>query len=132
MTKNRNKTKFPFIPDYKTLREILTSHELAALGDAYVNFIYSLALTKQKRKPTGSKVKSHILAEALKKAGLRKFLPSRMTRHTLADAAEALLAYAWIKNAITINESIHVLEQTKDKKEAFSSLLLLAKKKLKL
>lgn len=123
---------FAFISQHKSLCEILTDHKLAALGDAYVNFIYSLALSKRKGRPVGAKVKSHILAEALKKAELRGFLPRRTDRHNQADAAEALIVYAWIRNLMTIEEGVNLLGQHEDVIEAFCSLLCTARRRLKL
>jgi len=124
--------KFPFISSYKDLREILMDHKLAALGDAYVNFVYSLALSKRRGEPTGVRVDSRVLAEALKRAGLRKFLPSRIDRHKQADAAEALIVYAWIQDLMTIGEGVSILEQYEDATEALCSFLLTAKKRLNL
>ena len=116
----------------RDLREILVDQKLAALGDAYVNFIYSVALSKRKREPTGAKADSRLLAEALKKAGLRRFLPLRIDRHKQADAVEALVVYAWAKGSMTIEEGISVLGQHEDMVEAFCSLILTAKRKLDL
>lgn len=49
-----------------TLRQIMRDKQLASLGDAYVNFIYSLALTKIDDRPQAVKVSDRILAEAFK------------------------------------------------------------------
>jgi len=114
---------FSFIKAHGNITEVLTNHKLASLGDAYINFVYSLALSNRKGEPSGAKVKGSVLAEALKKAGLREFLPSRMTRHMLADAAEALIVYAWLHNCITIEESVATLEKTDDPIEGFIQLL---------
>jgi hypothetical protein len=129
--KDRAKT-FPFTPNYNSLTEVMTDHELAALGDAYVNFVYSLALSNRKGKPTGAKAKGTTLAQALRKAGLREHLPSRMNSHTLADAAEALLAYAWLHNEITLKESVATLNKNEDIVEGLAQLLLTAKNRIKL
>jgi len=121
-----------FTPHVRDLREILVDQKLAALGDAYVNFIYSVALSKKKREPTGAKADSRLLAEALKKAGLKRFLPSRIDRHKQADAVEALVVYAWVRGSMTIEEGINILGQHEDMVEAFCSLILTAKRKLDL
>lgn len=121
---------YTFLPKYETLQEILYDQKLAALGDAYTNFVYSLALSKKKGEPTGTKVDNRILSRALKKAGLREFLPKRIDRHKQADAAEALLVYAWIKKAVTIHEAVNLLEKHENMAEAFSSFLLETRKKL--
>ncbi len=121
-----------FITRYSSLREVFLDQKLAALGDAYVNFIYSVALTKRNREPTGAKVDNRLLAEALRKAGLRRLLPSRIDRHKQADAAEALIVYAWIHGSMTMEEGVSILEQSDDISEAFRSFLLTAKRKLDL
>jgi hypothetical protein len=118
---------FAFIPQYESLSEVLMDQKLAKLGDAYVNFLYSLALSKKKAEPAGTKVQGRLLADAFKKADLRKFLPSRVDRHKQADAAEALIVYAWIRGSMTMEEALEILEQNEDPVEAFSVLLVTAK-----
>jgi hypothetical protein len=59
-------------------------------------------------------------------------LPSRIDKHVLSDAAEALLVYAWLNNFITIEHSIEVLEKTENFGDGLASLLLLAKEKVML
>lgn len=114
---------FYFVKTHRNLTEVLTDHKLASLGDAFINFVYSLALSNKKGEPSGAKVKGRILAEALKKAGLRKHMPSRITRHMLADAAEALVVYGWFHHYITLEESTETLEKTEDLAEGLSQLL---------
>jgi len=121
---------FTFIPLFKNLQEILANHKLATLGDAYINFLYSLAISRKSGEPAGAKVDSRLLAEALKKAGLRQYLPSRTDRHKQADAAEALIVYAWLKGLIPLEEAVYILERYEDEVEGFCNLLILAKRKL--
>ncbi|MCW3994326.1 MAG: hypothetical protein NWE85_07175 [Candidatus Bathyarchaeota archaeon] len=101
----------------------MTDHKLASLGDAFINLVYSLALSNKKGQASGVKVKGHVLAEAIKKAGLRKHMPSRITRHMLADAAEALVVYGWLHHYITLEETMETLEKTEDLVEGLSQLL---------
>jgi hypothetical protein len=112
-----------------SLAEVLTDRDLAALGDAFVNFAYSLALSNRRRKPLGVRVKGSLLAEGLRRAGLRDCLGGRMTRHALADAAEALIAYAWLNGYVTLDECVTVMGKTEDAVEGLSALLTAAKKK---
>jgi len=128
--KNRVRA-FSFIKTHKNITEVLIDHKLASLGDTYVNFAYSLALSNRRREPSGVKVKGGMLARALKKAGLRDCLPSRMTRHMLADAAEALMVYAWLNTYITLEESVATLEKTDDPVDGFSQLLMTIKNRVK-
>jgi hypothetical protein len=110
---------------------VLADHKLASLGDAFINLVYSLALSNKKGQPSGAKVKGRALAEALRKAGLRKYMPSRITRHMLADAAEALAVYAWLHHYVTLEESTEKLEKTEDLVEGLSQLLLTIKDRIK-
>jgi hypothetical protein len=59
-------------------------------------------------------------------------LPSRIDKHVLSDAAEALLVYAWLNNFITIEQSIEVLEKTENSDDGLARLLLMVKEKVKL
>jgi len=122
----------PFLKNYNTLTQILTDKALAALGDAYVNFVYSLAISRKTKKPFGKKVKGTPLAEAIRKAGLREQLPSRIDKHVLSDAAEALLVYVWLNEFITLEESVEALEKQDDLEKGLTQLLLKAKEKVKL
>lgn len=126
------KHKEKFLKGFSSLSQILMDKPLAALGDAYVNFIYSLALSRKMGKPIGKKVKGTPLAEALRKAGLRQFLPSRIDKHVLSDAAEALLVFTWLNNFITLEHSIELLEKTENLADGLARLLLIAKEKVKL
>ncbi|MBC7131171.1 hypothetical protein H5T51_08195 [Candidatus Bathyarchaeota archaeon] len=124
--------QFKFIEKHKNLTEVLMDHDLASLGDAYINFIYSLALSKKKGKPSGAKVKGSVLAEAIKQTDLRQNMPSRISRHTMADAAEALAVYAWLHNYITLEECVEILYQSEDGVEGFIELFQAIKKRIKL
>lgn len=110
----------------------MKDQKLAALGDVYVNFLYSVALSKKIGEPTGVRVDGRILAEALRRVGLRRLLPPRTDRHKQADAAEALIVYAWINGLINIEEGVSFLESHEDITEAFSFLLLAARERINL
>ena len=122
---------FSFLRTYTNLTQVLTDHKLASLGDTYINFAYSLALSNKRGEPSGSKVKGSVLARALRKAGLRKFMPSRMTQHMLADAAEALIVYAWLYNYITLDETVSVMARTDELVEGLIQLITAIKNRLK-
>lgn len=114
----------------RNLTEVLTDHRLASLGDSYINLAYSLAFSNRTGKPSGVRVKGSVLADALRKAGLREYLPSRMTRHMLADAAEALIVYAWLNRYITLEESISILEEPEDPVESLGNLLITVRNRI--
>ncbi len=85
--------------------------ELSKIGDPFVNFVYSLALSKTSNKPLGQKVSNRILSEALVKAGLRSFAGRRMKKEDLGDYTEGLLFKAYVEGIITIEESVDILSK---------------------
>lgn len=115
----------------QSLRDILLNKKWARLGDTYVNFIYSLAYSAKFRELSGLRVRSDILAEALRRTGLRDILPGRMNRYELGNAAEALIIYGWASGSISEEECINILKkQVEDPVEAFTSLLTEISKRL--
>ena len=103
----------------KSQKAIGTDKGLAKLGDGIVNLSYSVAksiyLTKNNSNNTisrtGLKVSKRILANAIKNAEMRKFAKNRADSHDLADTVEALVAYVWLSNNITLNEIIDLLHR---------------------
>jgi hypothetical protein len=105
--------------------------QLASLGDAYVNLVYSLALTSIKGYPQGTKVSDQVLAEALKMAGLREHLGTRVAKKDMANASEAILAEAYRRNLLTIDESVRlIIKQGEIPAAGLSDLLKSAAQKL--
>jgi len=115
---------------YNSIEELLLDKDLAALGDSYVNFVYSLAMSQRFKRPTGAKVDNQTLADAVTKSGLRRFLPHRVDRQTRGDAAEALLVFAWLDDLLDLNDCTDVLSKEEDASEAFAGLLRTVLKKL--
>ncbi|HDI00978.1 MAG TPA: hypothetical protein ENF78_00890 [Candidatus Bathyarchaeota archaeon] len=106
----------------RSLRDIMLDKGLAALGDALVNFAYSVALSLASGKPMGSRLDNKLLWEALRASGLRDKAPRRMSRHELADAAEALLAYGWLSGLLGFWNIVEAL-QGQDLVSSLSELL---------
>ena len=131
-----------------TCKAIGTDKGLAKIGDGVVNLTYSIAksiyLTKvnnnNKNIRTGLKVSKKILAEALKKANLKNFSKSRADAHDLADTVEALIAYVWFSDKMTIEDIVNCLvdslngdlnirsEEIQNATIAFTKLLIHIKK----
>ena len=130
MASSKPARKYSYMKSYRNPTEVLADRRLASLGDSYINLAYSLALSNRTGKPSGAKVKGSVLAEALRKAGLREYLPSRMTRHMLADAAEAFIVYAWLNRYITLEESVTILEKREDPVESLGNLLVTIKNRI--
>jgi len=116
-------SRVPTLKKYDSLGELLLDKDLAALGDSYVNFVYSLAMSQKLKRPLGAKVDNQTLAEAVTKSGLRKFLPHRVDRHTRGNAAEALLVFAWLSDLIDLRDCTDVLSREDDLIEAFANLI---------
>jgi hypothetical protein len=98
----------------ETIRKVMRDKELASLGDAFVNFVYSLALTKTSGRPQAIKVSDRILAEAFRLSDLRKYLGTRVSKKDLANASESLLVEAYQRKFITIEESVNILSSNHD------------------
>lgn len=88
----------------------MTDKKLAQFGDSLLNFAYSLALTQTSGTPRGLKIQDKVLAEASAKSGLRKLMPRRVDRGDVANAVEALLAYAWLQKRISLDEIVACLQ----------------------
>ena len=112
--------------DSTLISSIMQDPKLARLGDAYINLVYSLALSQMKGEPHGVKVSDRILSDAFKKAGLRKYLGTRRSRKDFANASEALLIEAYRDGLITINESVKIITQSDDPANGAADLLRVA------
>ncbi|MHA1461137.1 MAG: ribonuclease III family protein [Promethearchaeota archaeon] len=133
-----------------TQKSIGTDKGLAKIGDSIVNLTYSVAksivLTRNSKTKnpirTGMKVSKTILANALKKADMKKFSKNRADAHDIADSVEALIAYIWLIEKMTIEDIINFLveslkenltvrsEEIKNATVAFTNLLIHIKKYL--
>jgi len=129
MTKE-NAEPVPPLRSYDSLKDLLLDKDLAGLGDAYVNFVYSLAMSQKHGRPMGAKVKNQVLANAVEASGLRKFLPHRVDRHIRGNAAEALLVFAWLQDIHEFEDCTKTLSKEDDLIQAFTILLRDALKKL--
>jgi hypothetical protein len=127
----------------KTQKAIGTDKGLAKIGDAIINLAYSVAksiyLTKNNLSDkvirTGKKVSKNILEIALKNANMKSFARTRADAHDLADTVEALVAYVWFINKMSVKEIINLLadnlsgdlfnrtEEIKSATVAFTNLL---------
>jgi hypothetical protein len=103
----------------RTLTEVLTDHNLTSLGDAHVNLDHSLTLSKRNGKPRGEKVRGKMLAQTIRKAGLKEYLSSRMTRHMLGVRAELLIIHASLHDLLTLEETVTMLGKTDEAAEGF-------------
>jgi len=83
---------------------------LSKFGDSLINFVFSLALSEYLEYPSAGRVSNASLTMALEIAGLRHLIPPRTDKHKKGDIAEAIFAYAWLENKITIEEAAQILK----------------------
>jgi hypothetical protein len=101
----------------ETQKAIGTDKGLAKIGDGIVNLAYSVAksLYLTKKDPTnhitrtGDKVNKKILAKALKDADMKDFAKNRANSHDMANTVEAIFAYLWLNDKISIHKLISLL-----------------------
>ncbi|HDO19938.1 MAG: hypothetical protein NDF53_02770 [archaeon GB-1867-097] len=114
-----------------SLQPFLMDKGLSEFGDVLVNFIYSLAKSKVKNRLCGGRVSNNVLSKAISKSGVRSYLPHRLDVHDKGNAAEALIAYAWLNGYISINDAVNLLsthikiDDLSSEVEAFTLLLKL-------
>ena len=121
-----------------------TDKGLAKIGDGVVNLAYSVAKsifltnnsTNKKIVRTGLKVNRTILSNALKNANMKNFAKNRGDAHDLADSVEAIIAYVWLSNKMTLSDIIDILknnfegdlriksQEVKSATQAFTKLLI--------
>lgn len=120
-----------------------TDKGLAKIGDGVVNLAYSVAKslfltnnsTNKKIVRTGLKVNRTILSNALKNANMKNFAKNRGDAHDLADTVEAIIAYVWLSNKMTLSDIIDILknnfegdliksQEVKSATQAFTKLLI--------
>jgi len=101
-------------------KSIGTDKGLAKIGDGIVNLSYSVAKSiyltinnkNKKILRTGLKVNRTILSIALKNANMKSFAKSRADAHDLADTVEAIIAYVWLSNKMTLPDIINFLKNS--------------------
>ena len=96
----------------KNLLTYIHSKGNAKLGDALVNFIYSVAKSLASENPTGMKVSDSILSEAFKSSlwHSTKTLKLSGKKDRIADAVEALILFFWVHEGLSLKKMIESLE----------------------
>ena len=79
---------------------------LAKLGDEIINMVYSLAESVFINKPTGEKVNATTLSVSMKLSGLRHLAKTRANAHSIADSAEAIIAYAFLEKKVSLDDLV--------------------------
>ena len=98
----------------KSLRNILTSKDLAQLGDFLVNFLYTYVKIGLYGIEGSVHVWDKSLTKAMEQADLRIQLGKKTKPDKVADAGEALVAYAYFNELLSINQMIEILDSKLD------------------
>ena len=94
---------------HESLEELLNDKNLAKTGDAIVNLCYSLAKSLVFGKAVGEKVRDDVLANAIRALPLYKHMNRKTDRGIAADAYEAIIAYLWMSQKVTIDSIVDFL-----------------------
>ncbi|TXT56908.1 MAG: hypothetical protein BAJATHORv1_20506 [Candidatus Thorarchaeota archaeon] len=94
---------------HEHMSQIVSDQGLAQIGDGVVNLCYSLAKSVVLTSATGEKVQDRVLANAMRSSNLYAFISGRTDAGRAADAYEAIIAYLWMTNRITIPVLVDIL-----------------------
>ncbi len=110
--------------DYSKILNDINSIEIAAkdkglakLGDEIINMTFSLAESLFINKATGEKVNKTALSEGMKLSGLRFLAKTRANSHTIADSAEAIIAFAFLQKKASVEDFVEKILKGFRKKE---------------
>ena len=102
-----------------SLQTFIITKGNSKLGDALVNFLYSLAKSSVSKHSTGTKVSDYILATAYRSSLWMKndILKLKGKKGYLADHVEALILYFWVFEFVSLEEMVkHLIEELKPEK----------------
>jgi len=96
----------------KNILTYIHSKSNAKLGDALVNFIYSVTKSLVSGSPTGMKVSDSILSEAFKGSSWHRTKTLKLSgkKDRIADAVEALILFFWVHEGLGLKKMIEPLE----------------------
>ena len=97
---------------HDSLDGIMNDKGLAKIGDNLVNFAYSLAKSLVLGEATGEKVRDSVLARALRATPAYERMGRRTDAGRAADGYEAIMAYLWLSELITVKDMVASLQST--------------------
>ncbi len=103
------------------LRSILSSRDLAHLGDFLANYIYSTVKIGIFGVHGSIHVWDNVLRDAIDEADMRKYFGKKIKPDKVADGAEAFIAFAYLNKIMNLDEMIEILA-SKLKKDDLHSL----------
>lgn len=93
----------------RSIRSIVRSTDLAQVGDFLTNYIYTLMRIGIKGKSGSIHVWDNSLAQAARDSKFRRYFGSRAPKDSLADGVEALVAYIYLKELMTLEDMVLLL-----------------------
>jgi len=100
--------------DHKNVESIMHDKGLAKVGDGLVNFCYSLAKSLVLGYATGEKVRDSVLARAIRSTSVYTHMNRRTDAGRAGDAYEAIMAYLWMTENISISDMVDSLSKSLD------------------
>ena len=100
--------------EHENIESIMHDKGLAKVGDGLVNFCYSLAKSLVLGQATGEKVRDSVLARAIRSTSVYKHMNRRADAGRAGDAYEAIMAYLWMTEKITISSMVDSLSELLD------------------
>lgn len=98
--------------EHKNVESIMHDKGLAKVGDGLVNFCYSLAKSLALGYLTGEKVRDSVLARAIRATSVYRHMNRRTDAGKAGDAYEAIMAYLWMTEKITISDMVASLSES--------------------
>jgi len=100
--------------EHKNVESIMHDKGLAKVGDGLVNFCYSLAKSLAIGGATGEKVRDSVLARAIRATSVYHHMNRRTDAGRAGDAYEAIMAYLWMTEKISISDMVDSLSKSLD------------------
>ena len=100
--------------EHENVESIMHDKGLAKVGDGLVNFCYSLAKSLVLGQATGEKVRDSVLARAIRATPVYRHMNRRTDAGRAGDAYEAIMAYLWMTEKISISDMVDSLSESLD------------------
>lgn len=97
---------------HENVESIMHDKGLAKVGDGLVNFCYSLAKSLVLGEATGEKVRDSVLARAIRATTVYRHMNRRTDTGKAGDAYEAIMAYLWMTEKISISGMVDSLSKS--------------------
>jgi hypothetical protein len=97
------------MPAKGDIKTIASSKGIAQLGDAFINFLYSVSRSIAYKQASGCKVSDTVLSNAYRASLLKKKVLMKGDRDKIGDGVEAIIIWAWAQNYLTLKEMLYII-----------------------